>query len=43
MKKAKDLMYNMVTTVDSTVLFNCNLLRGVNLNVLTYTDMKINR
>ena len=30
----EDLTYNTVRTVDNTVLYNCNLIREWNLNVL---------
>lgn len=33
--KSSDLLYNMMTMVDNTVLNNCNLLRENNLNVPT--------
>ena len=33
--RSEVLTYNMVTTVDNTVLYNCNLLRKWNLNVLS--------
>ena len=35
-------MYNMVTTVDNTALYNHNLLRKQTLNVFAKKERKVN-
>ena len=38
---SEDLLYNIVAAIDSTVLFNWNLPRKQNSNVLTHTNIHI--
>lgn len=40
--RSGDLMYNLVTTVDNTALYNRNLLRKQTLNVFAKKERKMN-